>query len=183
MNNKGMTMLEFIVSLALISIVMVILFNLLIDVQYMTKNSDYAKDNQLNRASILRTVMDDFVDNHLVGINDSSENRDTLKLEFTFYNGEKRTLTVEKNMVSYNGEKWSMKSQNTVTYYKTCEIPYSFYIDSGSHFFVRFRIPVVIGNQEENTMDDLDFFYVGDKIDIEARAFEEDTTLLGKSCS
>lgn len=182
MNKKGITLVEFIVSIALVSVVMVFLFNLLVDVQYNSKNGTMASDNQLNRASILRTVMDDFTNLGLVGITDSSTNTEA-RIGFKYQNGTTRTLTVAKNYVTYNNERWSMRSKNNRTTYQTNCLEYQFANQvccSGAecnsnacsdYFYVRLRIPVVIGRSEENTLDDLDFFYVGKSSDITSSSF------------
>ena len=84
MNKRGITLVEFIVSIALISIVLLFLFNLLLDVQYTSNNNNFAIDNQLNRASILRNVMDDFNNLGLVGIREGNIDENTLELIFLF---------------------------------------------------------------------------------------------------
>lgn len=176
--KRGITLVEFVVSLALIALVMLFLFNLLLDIQYTTKNGSFARDNQLNRASILRTVMDDFSLLGLVGLNDVGSSANRLVLQFAFRDGTFKKLIVEDKMISYGDEKWSMKSSNSVTKYQTKCISYQFLNHPGAfgdvcteetcsdYFYVQFRIPVVVGNNPDNTIDDLDFFYIGKSADI-----------------
>ena len=45
-NNKGITLVELIVSIALISIVIMFLFRLLVDVRYNENNMDFNRKNQ-----------------------------------------------------------------------------------------------------------------------------------------
>lgn len=183
--KRGVTLVEFVISLALVTIVLLFLFNLLLDVQYTTKNGSFARDNQINRASILRTVLDDFSELGLVGMTDTGSNANRLILKFSFQDGTNKTLTVQEKMVSYGDEKWSMKSSNSVTTYQTSCIPYQFVNHPSSssnqtsctsetcsdYFYIQFRIPVVIGDHKDNTMDDLDFFYVGESSSISDNAF------------
>ena len=115
--RRGITLIEFIVSVALIAIVMVFFFNLLVDVQYTSKNGTFASDNQLNRASIVRTIMDDFTVKGLVGITDSST-YDDLRLTFQFQDGSSKALIVQDKSVLYEDEKWTMKAKNNRTNYK-----------------------------------------------------------------
>ena len=46
LDNKGITLVELIVSIALISIVIMFLFRLLVDVRYSDNTTDYNRDNQ-----------------------------------------------------------------------------------------------------------------------------------------
>ena len=129
MNKKGITLIEFIVSIALVGIVMIFLFNLLLDVQYTAKNGNYAKENQLNRASILREVMYDFTHLGLVGMKDTSTYIN-LTLNFKFQDGSEKTLTVNKDYVLYGTEsdyeKWSLKRNDDATVYQTSCVEYHF---------------------------------------------------------
>ena len=56
MNKKGFTLMEIIVSVALLSIVMLLLFQLMIDLEYEDSHSSFAKDNQIKRATIIKRV-------------------------------------------------------------------------------------------------------------------------------
>lgn len=175
MNKRGITLVEFIVSLALVAMVMLFLFNLLLDVQYASKNGGFAKDNQMNRASILRSVMDDFNNLGLVGLEDASTSEEELKLVFSFRDSTTKTLTVEQKKIKYGDEVWSMKSSNKNAVYDTNCIPYHFTEQAdvcngeecSDYFSVHIRIPVSISNHTENIMDDLDFFYIGKRSEID----------------
>ncbi|MCI8394439.1 MAG: prepilin-type N-terminal cleavage/methylation domain-containing protein [Bacilli bacterium] len=182
MNQKGITLIEFIVSIALVAVVMLFLFNLLIDVQYNSKNGNYAKENQLNRASIIRAVMDDFTNLGLVGITDSSTSGE-LRLTFRYKNGSSKLLSVGEQYVIYGDERWSMKSRNNrTTYQKNCA-KYQFLNHvccQGSecesnvcsdYFYVHIRIPVIVSSAIQNTIDDLEFFYVGSSKEIDSNHF------------
>lgn len=182
MNRRGITLIEFIVSVALVAVVMVFLFNLLVDVQYTSRNGTFASENQLNRASIVRTIMDDFSKNVLVGLTDSSTYNE-LKLTFRFQNGSSKVLTVQDRSVLYGDERWTMKARNNrTTYQKKC-VYYHFENatcctnagcssqDCSKYFYVHIRIPVVIGETAGNSIDDIDLFYVGLSSDINSSSF------------
>ena len=62
LNNKGVTLIELIVSLALISIVMVFIFNLLIDLKAEDSLSSKRSTDALNRSTIIRLIQNDFLD-------------------------------------------------------------------------------------------------------------------------
>lgn len=190
--KRGTTLIELVVSIALVAIVMLFLFNLLLDVQYSTQNGEFAKDNQLNRASIVRSVMDDFANLELVGMQENAT-ADAFELTFQFADDTTKKLTVQEKSVLYGDERWTLKSSNPNAAYQIKCIPYYFFhqpypceTESCSDYFsVHFRIPVVISNKEENTLDDLDFYYVGKSVDISNDAFPH-TNYLGfdsKMCS
>ena len=166
MKSRGITLIEFVVSIALVAVVMVFLFNMLVDIQYNSKHGSYASDNQLNRASIVRTVMDDFTHLGLVGIQDNSTSSE-LKLTFRFSNGSSKVFTLSDRSVLYNNERWSLKSGNNRTNYQKKCVTYQFLNDGLSdYFYVYIRIPVVIQCSRDNTIDDLEFFYIGKSKDI-----------------
>ena len=150
---------------------MVFLFNMLLYIQYNSKHGSYASDNQLNRASIVRTVMDDFTHLGLIGLEDRS-NSEELRLLFRFANGSSEELVLNERSVLYHQERWSMKSANhRTTYQKNC-VFYEFLNDGKSeYFYVYIRIPVVIQGSKDNTIDDLEFFYIGKSKDISSSNF------------
>ena len=55
-NNKGITLTELIISIALISIVILFLFRLLVDVRHVNNDTDFDRENQQTRAIILKTI-------------------------------------------------------------------------------------------------------------------------------
>ena len=77
LNQKGITLVELIISMALISIVIMFLFRLLVDVRYGENNTDFNRVNQQTRAVILKRVQQDFLDRKLIKIKDSSSESQT----------------------------------------------------------------------------------------------------------
>ena len=72
LNNKGMSLVEVIISIALISVVLVFMIKLLIDVNNTQTNNDYAKDNQTIRTEILRAIHNDLNTKTLRSVDGSS---------------------------------------------------------------------------------------------------------------
>ena len=66
LNNKGVTIVELLVSLALLSVVLMFLYNLLSNVTF-EKNTDFiANSNQANRIDIINTIENDLIlDNNI----------------------------------------------------------------------------------------------------------------------
>ena len=59
LNKKGMTLVEIIISIALISIVLVFLFSLLVDVKDMNNEASINSDYLINKALILKNIEED----------------------------------------------------------------------------------------------------------------------------
>ena len=68
MNNKGMSIVEIIVSVALVSIVLIFMINLLITVKSSSDTSQNKSDALINRALIVKEIEKDFVDYELNGV-------------------------------------------------------------------------------------------------------------------
>lgn len=184
-NKNGITLVEFVVSIALVSMVLVFLFNLLLDVQYTTKFGGFIKENQLNRASILKEIMDDWSNLGLVGMREGGNSTSHIELFFQFRDGSEKRLLVEPKSIVYGDERWSMKSSNPNAQYQVQCISYQYVSPSSScqngicsdYFSLRFRIPVTTVNDEGTTMDDLDFFYIGKSTDITENSFPKKSYL------
>jgi len=201
MNQKGITLVEVIISVGLISVVMLFLFNVLQDMQFEDAHASYAKDNQLNRAIILKNVQDDFADYKLnnVQIQNIADGREII---FGFAEIASKALTVHENSISYDGETWNMEARNEDTKYDFANIrietspdnlcTYTLNIDingdgtcnyncdtnnngkldedefstrnesyrvCNSYRYFKIIVPVVTGD-DENIIDDLEFFYL-----------------------
>ena len=76
-NKKGITLVEIIISVGLISVVMLFLFNLLLDMEYEDRHSSYLKENQVNRATIIKTVQEDLMANSLENVT-TTNNQDNI---------------------------------------------------------------------------------------------------------
>ena len=83
-NNRGITLVELIISISLISIVILFLFQLLVDVRYSDNRIDYARNNQQTRAVILKTIQDDFLDYGLIGLSDDGSTDEQLIITFKY---------------------------------------------------------------------------------------------------
>lgn len=116
LNKKGMTLLEIIISIALISVVMLFLFSLLNDIQYESKHSSYAKDFLVSRATIIKDVQEDILNNNITNV--MPVNVDTNKTTLNFFvgnNPSNMNLEVESKKITYKnaaGEKESFSLSN-----------------------------------------------------------------------
>lgn len=58
-NNRGMTLLELLVSIVLVSVVLLFLFRILNDLKDEVDNNNYAFSNQVNRTELIYTIQKD----------------------------------------------------------------------------------------------------------------------------
>lgn len=178
MNKKGVTLVEVVISVGLIALVMLFLFNLLIDMQYEESHSSMAKENQLNRAAIIKTLQTDFMELNLKNAQRNIyENYGVILFEFQ--NGSK-SLQVTNNKVSYISggvieEAWVMGEEGAQYDYKNIEIskieksetcstvtnPNSGASENvcSSYETIFIRIPVVT-EADANILDDIELFYM-----------------------
>lgn len=105
LNKKGTTLVELIISIALLSIIMIFMFKLLTDVNNDKVNNDFANENQINRAEIIKTIEED-LKNKI--ITDVKINNDTINFENTGY-----SIKLTNNRLEYKGsinKSWTMKN-------------------------------------------------------------------------
>lgn len=96
-NNKGVTIVELLVSLALLSVVLMFLYNLLSNVTF-EKNTDFiANSNQANRIDIINTIETDLIlDNNIeIDKNQTTENSLVLKGTTTY------KIVITENTLAY----------------------------------------------------------------------------------
>ena len=86
LNKKGTTLAEVIISIALISVVLVFMIRLLIDLNNMETNTNFASANQMTRAEIIRMIGNDLNDLELTQVIDTST-ENNLSITFNFSNG------------------------------------------------------------------------------------------------
>ena len=102
MSKKGFTIVELIISVAILSIVLVFALNLLVVLKEKETSIDTDIDMVLNQAFVSKKINGDIVKNG--GI--KSLNCTTTKCDFTFNNEEKKTLTLTNNKktIKYENE-------------------------------------------------------------------------------
>ena len=187
LNNKGMSLMEILVSIVLISIVLVFLFNLLIDLKNESKNNDYAYNNQINRTEFIYNVENDLQRYKLISIKDNST-FENLKIELNYQiDGEIKKAIIETNInedtsyLKYQGlnENYTYKMNgaeiNPCTYFTS-------YIDEITNEYY-FKLNIFIYNNPyhernnlnyNNKLDDIEISYVGNLSNVT----EEDDNLI-----
>lgn len=178
LNKKGITLVELIISIALISIVLMFLFRLLVDVRYGQNNTDYNRKNQQTRAIIMKTIQTDFLEKKLIGLKDNTGTNAEVRLEFRYADGTSGNLFINSDTITYQNsegtEKWLLEKETDITQFDLQCISYNNSLSiedlktQGEFFSVKFTIPVVVNKTKKNYIDDLEFFYIGEKKDLES---------------
>lgn len=117
LNKKGMTLLEIVISIALISVVMLFLFSLLNDIQYESKHSSYAKDFLVSRATIIKDVQEDILNNNITNVMQVSSNENKTDVHFFKNDTSIMSLEVESKKITYKNvlgevESFSLSEDN-----------------------------------------------------------------------
>ena len=121
-NNKGITLVEIIVSVVLISIVVIFIFNLMVTVKNINDNSNTSLNNIINKNIIIEKVQADFNEKKLVGVANCT---DTDKSDLMVSNYDKDTAYCIKfnyetgvtgHLVYYSYEKENEGKLNIIGY-------------------------------------------------------------------
>ena len=188
LNNKGMSLMELLISIVLVGIVLTFLFQLLVDLKNETDNNNYAYNNQINRTEAVYTIQKDLSKYTLLGIEDKSTGENII-INFYYRKGndtktavlstssistEVLGKTVTKNYLRYtdvSSEKysWEMKGAEI----DPCGL-FNYYIDSSSKNYY-FKLNIYLYNnvyhernnkEKNNAVDDIEITYTGAKNDL-----------------
>ena len=100
-NNKGMTMVEIIVSIALVSIVLILLMNLFLNVNSQYNNSKLASDYEVLASNVLKSIGDDIEKYGVYSIEENtSEN--SVKITYNAYRESKLNERITKILRVYS---------------------------------------------------------------------------------
>ena len=112
LNKKGMTLVELIISVALLSVVLSFLFKILLDVKYESDESGFAIANQVNRAEIIKEIQKDLID--VDGIKNISIDNDANKVTITLPDDTLKYVTIGADLktLTYEDKKWTIKDTN-----------------------------------------------------------------------
>ena len=160
MNKRGFTLVELIVSIGLISLVMVFLFNLLRDIKREESLSNSKNNDALNRAMIIRVIQNDFIELNLNVVNTCTEG-EILCYSFTYLNGDTKKLIVNKNNIIYDNEKWILESGE----YTQEGSVYCSNKSYGNNYYLKIFIPV-INSIDDGKIRDIELIRIGKLSDI-----------------
>ena len=186
LNKKGTTLAEVIISIALISVVLVFMIRLLIDLNNMETNTNFASANQITRAEIIRMIGNDLNDLELTQVIDNST-ENNLSITFNFSNGTNSLITAESDTFTYTDASgftrtWSI--EGGTIYINRAHVYYSPDTKSEENKIFTLTIDIEIHNtnaendvENNNTLDDIIISYSGN-----ADLFTTPLTCLGTDC-
>ena len=185
LNNKGITLVELLVSIVLVSVVLVFIVQLITDLKNETQGNDFAYNNQLNRTEVLYTLQNDLNNNYLVGVEDKSA--DDIELHF-YYKGPKGDqdtvlksyYTTKKNVIGEDEKIYYISYKDINGLLSTWEMKgaalnpcgtFTYYIDTLSnnyYFKLNFEIYNYVyhprNNQNRNNLvDDIEISFASEK--------------------
>src|SRR5574344_1411468 len=96
MNKKGLSLVELIITIALISVVVIFMYRLLNNINSQIKNPTFAIKNQINRAEIINYIQDDLVNNVVSNIKSEGNT-----ITIIFKDSKTSTLTWTANNLKY----------------------------------------------------------------------------------
>lgn len=177
LNNKGVSLLELLISIVLVGIVLVFMFQLLVDLRNETENNDFAFNNQVNRTELIYTIQKDLEKYPLMDLRNFNYTSGP-SIIFTFYKADasfeeidselilKKPVNgkyyIEYKSVDGNTYKWEMKDAKV----DHC-INYTGYMDDNKyHFKINIKLYTEHERNSEtknNTVDDIEISYVSKK--------------------
>lgn len=184
LNNKGTTLAELLVSIALLSVVLVFMFRLLVDINNEQNNDTFANNNQVVRAEVIRYIENDLNNKTLSNISRKENNKNELTINFHYTDGESTVIVAKTNEITITnsvGEtrRWTFKDcslypSKALAYYKLDDNIVSININIEIHTNNDLN---TVGNN--NTLDDISISYIGD-----GKSFINDENLecLGYCC-
>lgn len=155
MKKNGFTILELLISIALVSVVLLLLLRVMMSLEVINHDTSYASDDEICRAEMIKNVQESFLDNHLNGMNIRNDGDKTI---ITFMMDEEKTLEVSSKTLEFDGEVYTLNSSNAT--YDTC-ISYEYETLENDYYLVTFTIPVLIDGVNTTSRDDLIFTYIG----------------------
>ena len=187
-NKRGSSLLELVISIALISIILIFLMRLLVDLNNTETNSVYAKDNQINRAEILRMIENDLNNNIIIDIDATTSTWYNLTIKFTFKNNKTSTIYATENKFYYKSSSNSIRYwtiDGGKIYTKKANVSYSDdKINEINKRIYTLQIDIEVHTTNDknkfgnnNLLDDILISYIGKSQD-----FNKNITCLGCDC-
>lgn len=163
MNNKGITLLEILISLVLISIVMIFLFSLISDLRNEDSLSKTRSVDAVNRSTIINIVQNDFINKELIKVEGCSTGQICMK--FIFKDESYKYLQVysnnTENYLTYGPdegkERWDLSygkyDLNNFSYNFVNKITQNGTVTNSPYYYLRIYIPIVVDTNSKRKYD------------------------------
>lgn len=149
-----MTLIEILLSLALLSIVMIFTFNILADLANEELLSNKRSADAINRATIIRLVQNDFINKGVKEIRNCTVTN-SVCLDIFFKDNTEKKLIFEEKKVTYDNEMWELKvGKYDLNNFKFCyndKIEYNGTLSS--YFYLKLIMPLSSSISNNNKYD------------------------------
>ena len=152
MNKKGLTLVELIFSLALISIIMVFIFNLLGDLKTEDSLSKTRSEDSLTRSTVINLIQNDFIKLGLYRWSSCNQSGSLICISFTFKDNTTKNLHVYEDFIAYGApgmmEKWTLQGGKftldnfSYCFKTTIENPKDRFDTASPNYYLKIFIPV-----------------------------------------
>ena len=154
MNKRGVTILELLISIVIISVVVLLLLQVIMSLRKINNDETYASGDEINRTTIIKNIEHDFLTLGLKGLNVKKEDNKTIIN--LIYEEESKELIIKDNELIYEDE-YSLKSNKAS--YDIC--PDISYVDLDDYYLIKINIKVLIDNKNTTLNDDIELTYLG----------------------
>lgn len=183
LDRKGMTLIEIIISVGLISLVMIFLLRLLVDIRKEQADTAVAYKDSTSRNEIITLIQNELKDQQLISfgfsgrtlrINIGAEGSSaiTKTLTITIGNDDK---SLSLAIPGAETRKWTFADETAR--YEVCGIQSEYVTGdhANSHYYTRLLIPVVFSSSKEDSSSyDIEVSYIGKKFSgIQESSFQK----------
>ena len=98
--KRGFTILELLISIALISIVLLLLLRVMMSLEVINHDTSYASDDEIGRTEIIKNIEENFLEYHLNGMNIQKKEEKTV---ITFQMDEVKVLEIASKQLTFDG--------------------------------------------------------------------------------
>ena len=155
MNKRGFTILELLISIALISIVLLLLMRVMMSLEGINHDMSYASDDEIGRVKLIKNIEGSFLEKHLNGLQ-IEQGQDTTVI--TFFMDEEVKLEVSSHQLVFQGEVYLLNSKNAT--YQTC-VQYEYMDLDQVYYLITLTIPVLVDGVNTTNRDDVILSYIG----------------------
>lgn len=155
MNKNGFTILELLISIALISVVLLLLLRVMMSLEVINHDTSYASDDEIARTEITRNIESDFLEYHFYGLEIQKTQEDTT---INLLMDEEKKLVIKEDSLTYDDEVYSLKSSNAS--YDLC-VEYQYRDLENDYYWVSIIIPVLIDGKNSTFKDDIELTFLG----------------------
>lgn len=155
MNKKGVTILELLISISLISVVILLLIKVMFSLDKINNDDTYASNDEISRTEIIKNIENDFLKLKLQGLEIKKDENTIISF---IYENETKELRLEENKITYNNESKSLESKNAT--YDLCP-KYEYTDIDDNYYLITINIAVLINNENTTENDDIVLTYLG----------------------